>query len=249
VSHDLRTPLASAKAAADGLRSTDVAFSDDDRDELLATIGESLDRLTRLVDNLLDMSRLQAGALGLRPEPLSMVDLVSRAVDDVGSGVTVVIPTESPDVHADPALTERILVNLVANALRYSPADRPPMVSVSDHAGYVETRIIDHGPGIPATEWDNVFLPFQRLGDRDNDTGVGLGLALSRGLAEAMGGTLDPELTPGGGLTMTLRLPTAETADLSDREPADPALLDRLEQGGAGRHPDRDGLEKRGSDQ
>ncbi len=249
VSHDLRTPLASAKAAADGLRSTDVAFSDDDRDELLATIGESLDRLTRLVDNLLDMSRLQAGALGLRPEPLSMADLVSRAVDDVGSGVTVVIPTESPDVHADPALTERILVNLLANALRYSPADRPPMVSVSDHAGYVETRIVDHGPGIPATQWDNVFLPFQRLGDRDNDTGVGLGLALSRGLAEAMGGTLDPELTPGGGLTMTLRLPTAETADLSDREPADPALLDRLEQGGAGRHPDRGGLEKRGSDQ
>ena len=99
------------------------------------------------------------------------------------------------------------------------------MVSISDHAGYVETRVVDHGPGIPATEWDTVFLPFQRLGDRDNDTGVGLGLALSRGLVEAMGGTLTPDTTPGGGLTMTLRLPTAEAPDAG---PASPALLDRI---------------------
>ena len=99
------------------------------------------------------------------------------------------------------------------------------MVSISDHAGYVETRVVDHGPGIPATAWDTVFLPFQRLGDRDNDTGVGLGLALSRGLVEAMGGTLTPDTTPGGGLTMTLRLPTAEAPDGG---PASPALLDRI---------------------
>ena len=136
------------------------------------------------------------------------------------------MPDEPPEVNADPALIERVLANLLANAQRYSPPGRPPMVSISDHAGYVETRVVDHGPGIPATEWDTVFLPFQRLGDRDNDTGVGLGLALSRGLVEAMGGTLSPDTTPGGGLTMTLRLPTAEAPDAG---PASPALLDRIE--------------------
>ena len=141
---------------------------------------------------------------------MSIDDAVAKALDDLGPAsqhVTLHMPDEPPEVYADPVLLERILVNLLSNALRYSPPDRPPMISVSDHAGYVETRIIDHGPGIPEAQWDQVFMPFQRLGDRDNDTGVGLGLALSRGLAEAMGGTLNPEITPGGGLTMTLRLP------------------------------------------
>ena len=229
VSHDLRTPLASARAAVDGLRSSDVAFSDVDRAELLATAAESLDRLTRLVDNLLDMSRLQAGALGMYPQAMSLDEAVARALDDVGAAgrlVALHIPDEQPEVNADPVLIERVLVNLLTNALRHSPPDRPPMVSISDHAGYVETRVIDHGPGIPQAQWNDVFLPFQRLGDRDNETGVGLGLALSRGLAEAMGGTLTPEATPGGGLTMTLRLPTIETAD---RDTADPDLIGRID--------------------
>ncbi|MFC6569149.1 sensor histidine kinase [Actinoplanes utahensis] len=102
---------------------------------------------------------------------------------------------------------ERVLVNLIANALRYSPPGRPPMVTGSSHGAVVELRVIDHGPGIPADRWEDVFLPFQRLGDGDNHTGVGLGLALSRGLTEAMGGTLTPDETPGGGLTMIVALP------------------------------------------
>src|SRR5262249_13476785 len=139
------------------------------------------------------------------------------------------IPEDLPEVHADPALLERALVNLLTNADRYSPPDKPPVITASEHGGQVEIRVVDHGPGVPAAEWDRIFLPFQRLGDRDNATGVGLGLALSRGLVEAMGGTLVPELTPGGGLTMTISLPAAEPATDGPDQAADPAILDRLD--------------------
>ena len=210
VSHDLRTPLASAKAAVASLRSEDVHFGEEDRRELLATADESLDRLVRLVTNLLDMSRLQAGALGVNAIDVGAEDVVPRALDDLGPDgrkVAVHIPDDLPPVHADPGLLQQILVNLIANALRYSPADRPPVVTASTLSDTIELRVIDHGDGIPEGRWDDVFLPFQRLGDRDNHTGVGLGLALSRGLAEAMAGTLIPDHTPGGGLTMVLTLP------------------------------------------
>ncbi|RZU52765.1 two-component system sensor histidine kinase KdpD [Krasilnikovia cinnamomea] len=210
VSHDLRTPLASAKAAVDSLRGSEVLFDAEDRAELLATADESLERLDRLVANLLDMSRLQAGALGFTAIDVGAEEVVPRALDDLGPPgreIAVHIPDDLPPVHADPGLLERVLANLITNALRYSPADRPPTVVVSAAGDTIELRIVDHGPGIPQDRWDDVFLPFQRLGDRDNETGVGLGLALSRGLAEAMGGTLTPERTPGGGLTMILALP------------------------------------------
>ncbi|MDT5026215.1 MAG: two-component system, OmpR family, sensor histidine kinase KdpD, partial [Micromonosporaceae bacterium] len=239
VSHDLRTPLASAKAAVTSLRSPEVSFSDADRDELLATAEESLDKLIRLVENLLDMSRLQAGALGMHAQFISVAEAIPRAVDDLGADarhVRVQVPDELPEVYADPGLLERILVNVLANALRHSPPDKPPTVTGSEHAGRVEVRVIDHGPGIPVVDWERVFLPFQRMGDRDNATGVGLGLALSRGLAETMGGTLLPESTPGGGLTMTLALPTADSlATLDQQQDADPAILTRVD----GYHPSR----------
>ncbi|MEH1014022.1 DUF4118 domain-containing protein [Micromonospora sp. CPCC 206060] len=218
VSHDLRTPLASAKAAVTSLRSPDVEFDAEDRAELLATAEESLDRLARLVANLLDMSRLQAGALGIRTTAVGLEDVVPRALDELGppaADVPTDIPAHLPAALADPGLLERVLVNIVANALRHSPPGQPPTITASAHAGSVELRVIDTGPGIPQDQWEHVFLPFQRLGDRDNQTGVGLGLALSRGLAEAMGGTITPETTPGGGLTMVLRLPAA-TAGMSE---------------------------------
>jgi two-component system sensor histidine kinase KdpD len=232
VSHDLRTPLASAMAAVNSLRSADVEFSAEDRDELLATADESLDRLARLVDNLLDMSRLQAGALAMSPQLLSLAEAIPAAVDELGPAardVSIHLPDDLPEVHADPALLERALANLLFNALRYSPDGRPPIVTASEHGGQVETRIIDHGPGVPAADWDRIFLPFQRLGDRDNATGVGLGLALSRGLVEAMGGTLTPDATPGGGLTMTLSLPAADPEAGDPTQAADPAILDRID--------------------
>ncbi|GAA3682307.1 sensor histidine kinase KdpD [Nonomuraea antimicrobica] len=209
VGHDLRTPLASAKAAVESLSSTDVTWSDADRAELLATADESLIKLNRLVSNLLDMSRLQAGALGVKLEPVAIEDVLPHAVDDLGplgERLASDIPSELPELTADPALLERVLVNLMANALRHSPDGEPVLVSASSHGDSVEIRVIDRGPGIPTEAHERVFLPFQRLGDRDNHTGVGLGLALSRGLTEAMGGTLVPEDTPGGGLTMTISL-------------------------------------------
>jgi two-component system, OmpR family, sensor histidine kinase KdpD len=214
VSHDLRTPLASAKAAVTSLRSHDVQWGQEDRDELLATADESLDRLAYLVDNLLDMSRLQAGALSVFPRPTDLEEVVSRSLDDLGPAardVMVEIPADLPEVQVDPAILERVIANVTANALRYSPTGSPPLLRASTLGDRVELRIVDRGPGIPEDDRDRVFVPFQRLGDTDNTTGVGLGLALSRGLTEAMGGSLEPEDTPGGGLTMAISLPTAAT--------------------------------------
>jgi two-component system sensor histidine kinase KdpD len=210
VSHDLRTPLASAKAAVTSLRSRDVDWGAEDHDELLATADESLDQLTHLVDNLLDMSRLQAGALSLFPRPVALEEIVSRALDNLdpaARGITVDIPESLPEINVDPAILERVIVNLTENALRYAPAATPPLLTASALADRVELRVVDRGPGIPEQDRDRMFVPFQRLGDTDNTTGVGLGLALSRGLTEAMGGTLTAEDTPGGGLTMTISVP------------------------------------------
>ncbi|MFF5296183.1 sensor histidine kinase [Paractinoplanes globisporus] len=220
VGHDLRTPLASAKAAVAGLRSREVEFAPEDREELLATADESLDRLAGLVANLLDMSRLQAGTLGMMPADVGLEDMVPRALDELGpAGRTVVVklPDDLPAVRADPGLLDRVLVNIVGNALRYSPPGRPPAVTGTAGGEMVELRVVDHGPGIPEEQWEQVFLPFQRLGDRHTHDGVGLGLALARGLTEAMGGTLRPAATPGGGLTMILTLPAAAGGSVAGR--------------------------------
>jgi two-component system sensor histidine kinase KdpD len=215
VSHDLRSPLASAKAAVTSLRSPEVHWTAADREELLATADESLDRLTRLVGNLLDMSRLQAGALSLFPRPVGVDEIVARSLDDLGPAgqkVMVDIPEALPEVTVDPAILERVVVNLTENALRYSPPGQPPLLTASTLGDRVELRVIDRGPGIPEKERDRMFVPFQRLGDTDNTTGVGLGLALARGFTEAMGGTLNAEETPGGGLTMAVTMPAVAAA-------------------------------------
>jgi two-component system sensor histidine kinase KdpD len=217
VSHDLRTPLASAKAAVTGLRSTDVAWEESERAELLATADESLDRLHRLVDNLLDMSRIQAGALSIRRQSVALHETVPIALDSLGPvarDIEIDIPDSLPEVETDPALLERVIANLAANALRYSPPGIAPRVSASTHADSVELRISDRGPGIPESHRERMFTPFQRLGDTDNTTGVGLGLALSRGLMEALGHELTPEETPGGGLTMVLAMRISTSPDV-----------------------------------
>jgi two-component system sensor histidine kinase KdpD len=212
VSHDLRTPLASAKAAVNSLADPGITWAARERAELVATAQESLEQLSRLVDNLLDMSRLQAGALGICTQPLALADIIPRVLGDLGQQaprIRVSLPGSLPQVLADPALLERVLANLAANALRYSPPDRQVLLTASSYHDRVELRIADRGPGIPAADRDRAFQPFQRLSDHDAHTGAGLGLALARGLTEAMDGTLIPDDTPGGGLTMILTLPAA----------------------------------------
>ncbi len=212
VGHDLRTPLATAKAVVTSLMGRDVDWSAGDRRDLLETADSALDRLSGLVDNLLDLSRLHAGALALLAAPTALDEVVARALDGMGPAgrmVVVDVPEDLPEVLVDPGLLERVLANLLANATRFSPAGVPPLLTGSRLGDRVEVRVVDRGPGIPPEQWDQVFLPFQRLGDTDNTTGVGLGLALSRGLVEAMDGTVTPEETPGGGLTMVVAVPCA----------------------------------------
>lgn len=226
VGHDLRAPLAAAKAAVSSLRSPDIDLGPDDRAELLSAADVSLDRLASLVENLLDMSRLQAGALSIELEPVALDELVALAVDDLGEdsrAVNIDRFDDLPLVMVDAGLAERVLANLVSNAARYSPVDLPPRITGSRLGDQVQVRVVDRGPGIPAEDRDRVFLPFQRMGDTDNTTGIGLGLALARGLTEAMGGTLEPEETPGGGLTMVI------TLNAVPEHPRDPGQRERTE--------------------
>jgi len=212
VSHDLRRPLAAAVASVGGLRATDVRLSESDRAELLATADESLHTLTALVTDLLDVSRVQAGVLAVSLAPVDAADVVLAAVDELGLGpdsVELALDPDLPAVSADPVLLQRVLVNVLANAARHSPAGTRVRVATSRLAGTAEIRVVDHGPGVEPDRRSDMFAPFQRFGDTDNSTGLGLGLALSKGFAEGMGGTLTPEDTPGGGLTMVIALPVA----------------------------------------
>jgi len=214
VSHDLRAPLAAAKVAVSSLRAADVAFSPQDTAELLATIEESIDQLTALVGNLLDSSRLTAGVVRPELRRVYLEETVQHALVSIGKGATgfhrsaidrVKVDVGDTVALADPGLLERVLANLIDNALRYAPN-----CSVRVNAGRVGDRVlinvIDEGPGIPRGTEDQLFAAFQRPGDQDNTTGVGLGMSVARGFVEVMGGTITADDTPGGGLTVIVDL-------------------------------------------
>jgi len=208
VSHDLRTPLASIKASVSSLRQTDVEWSEEDQADLLATIEQNADRLDALIGNLLDMSRLHTGSLQpfLRPTAIDEVAPVAvGGLDDVR--LEMAVPDGFPLVLADPGLLERVLANLFSNALRYSPPGRPPELRAELDGGTVLLEVVDHGPGVPDGQKERIFEPFTRVGDRH--PGVGLGLAVAKGFAEAMGGRISAADTPGGGLTVSVVLPVA----------------------------------------
>ncbi|MDR6861786.1 DUF4118 domain-containing protein [Phycicoccus sp. 3266] len=207
VSHDLRTPLASIKAAASSLRQPDVVFGEADRADLLETIEESTDRLTGLVTNLLDMSRLQSGAVVPRTGPVLLDAAVATAAATLPEGqrVRLTADPEMPPALADPGLLDRVLANVLENALRHSTGE--VVVALSATADRVLLRVVDRGVGVPEGAKEAIFAPFQRYGDAPRGTGVGLGLAVARGLVEAMAGTIGAEDTPGGGLTVVVELP------------------------------------------
>ncbi|MFJ7303816.1 ATP-binding protein [Streptomyces sp. NPDC099088] len=207
VSHDLRTPLAGIKASVSSLRSDDVAWSEEDQAELLEGIEDGADRLDHLVGNLLDMSRLQTGTVAPLIREIDLDEVVPVALGGVPEdSVDLEIPESLPMVAVDAGLLERAVANLVENAVKYSPLDARVMVAASAIADRVEVRVVDRGPGVPDEAKDRIFAPFQRYGDAPRGNGVGLGLAVARGFTEAMGGTLNAEDTPGGGLTMVLTL-------------------------------------------
>lgn len=221
LSHDLRRPLAAAVAAIGGLRGAH-HISASDRDELLATADESLAALSALVTDLLDVSRVEAGVLAVSATPVDASAGILAALDELSLGpdaVELALDPELPPLQADPVLLQRVLVNLLTNAFRYSPADQRVIVSTSRLGDRAEIRIIDRGEGVPPERQSSIFQPFQRYGDTDNTAGLGLGLALSKGFTEGMGGSLAPEDTPGGGLTMVISLPLAAgTPDIQEAE-------------------------------
>jgi len=209
VSHDLRTPLATIKASVSSLLDPEVDWPADEERRFLHSISLETDRLNRLVGNLLDMSRIQAGAVDLLIRPVGLDEVVPHALAGLpayGATVVTAVPETLPMVLADPALLERAIANLVENALRHAPPGTTVRVTADRDDGVVELRIVDRGPGIPESERERVFRPFQRLGDA-RPGGAGLGLAIARGFVEAMGGTLTIDDTPGGGTTVAVRLP------------------------------------------
>ena len=212
VGHYLRTPLACIKAAVSSLRQDDIAWSESDRDELLATIEQSADRLDAVVANLLDASRLEAGALTVQARAVALDAVVAAAVlavPEAAGRVEIDVGDDLPLVRADPGLLERILANLIDNALRHGGDRGPVHVTATAGAESAKLAVIDHGAGVSPDQRQRMFAPFQHLDDRGTGSGIGLGLSVARRLAEAMDGALAADESPGGGLTMRLRLPLA----------------------------------------
>jgi two-component system, OmpR family, sensor histidine kinase KdpD len=208
VSHDLRTPLASIKAASSSLLSSQLHFGPEETEILVRTIDDEADRLAALVENLLDMSRLQTGTMDVLDQSTFVGDVVDAALASLGPravGVTADVPDDLPPVRTDPILLERAVANLIDNALVHA-GGAGLRIEAGAVAGRVDLRVVDRGPGVRPEDRDVVFRPFQRFGDSGHRVGVGLGLAVAQGFVEAVGGDLDLEDTPGGGCTMVVRL-------------------------------------------
>ncbi|MCB2178036.1 MAG: sensor histidine kinase KdpD [Actinomycetales bacterium] len=212
VSHDLRTPLAAIKAGVTALTRGGAPIAPEDQAALLGDVEQSTDRLQALIDNLLDMSRIDAGAVAARPMTVGLDEIIPGALASVPLGAVIAhVEPELPLLHVDPGLVERALANVVENAVHHGAATGHAVELHAERTvDSVLIRVVDRGRGVPAAQKEAVFGAFQRLGDAPAGRGVGLGLAVARGLIEANQGTIEAEDTPGGGLTMAIRLPLAQ---------------------------------------
>ncbi|HET8631458.1 MAG TPA: DUF4118 domain-containing protein [Thermomicrobiales bacterium] len=227
VSHELRTPLAAIKGSVSSLLEEGAAggvhWDEATRRDFLATIDEETDRLTRLVGSLLDMSRIEAGALRPRREPYALDELLWSAIDRLSAlagRVRFAPPPDLPLVPLDPVLLDRALGNLLDNAAKYAPPGTPVDVTIETYAdrGEVWVRVSDHGPGVPPADRERIFERFYRAGRPRGAApviGFGLGLAIARGFVEAHDGRLWVEDAPGGGASFIVALPLAGRAAAS----------------------------------
>ncbi|HEY4991769.1 MAG TPA: ATP-binding protein, partial [Nakamurella sp.] len=220
LSHDLRTPLSTIKASISSLQDRTIAWTETDQTELLSAADSAADQLDALLANLLDLSRLETGVVTPIRRPVSVDEVVHRSLIGIpGSRVRDTIPDDLPLIDTDAGLLERVIANITANAVRYAPDGTSVRLlagEITDDRGrHVQIRVVDHGPGVPLAERDVMFAPFQRLGDVPGRSGIGLGLAVARGLAEAVNATVEVDDTPGGGLTMIVTVPVAEPAEAS----------------------------------
>jgi two-component system, OmpR family, sensor histidine kinase KdpD len=217
VSHDLRSPLAAIATSAGGLR---YANLDAEERELVETISEQGARMSRMVENLLDLSRLQAGVVAPSTDWVDARDVTEAALDELAGGepqprIMLEIDSALPLVHADGSQLQRVIVNLVENALKFSPADRPVRVSIRAREGTVEIAVSDEGPGVAEQDAERIFEPFFRSRPDPGVPGSGLGLAIAQGLAAANGCRLSVKRGPAGGARFALEIPAAPTAGAS----------------------------------
>lgn len=212
VSHDLRSPLTAIKVAAESLGSTGLALDEADRAGLLETVRLEVDRLERVVGNLLDISRLQAGAAEPNLELWAVEELLAQALEQLAAAdrVALALPAEAAVVEVDAIQVERVLVNLLENALKFSPPGEPVHVRVTTTRSEVIVRIVDRGPGIPPSELERIFEPFARVASTEDRGGSGLGLAIAKGFAEGNGGRVWAESQRGQGASLVLALPLVE---------------------------------------
>jgi two-component system sensor histidine kinase KdpD len=203
VSHDLRSPLTAILASAGALANPELRLDDADRAVLADAIREEATRLDRVVRDLLDLSRLEAGTAEPHRELWPVDELVARALESVGPAaerVLVEIAPDAPPVQVDAAQIERVLANLIDNALKFSPQQTPVVVRAEHGATELRIHVVDRGPGLAASERDSVFQPFRRGADAAaSGRGAGLGLAIARGFAEANGAQLWAQDDPAGG--------------------------------------------------
>jgi two-component system, OmpR family, sensor histidine kinase KdpD len=212
VSHDLRAPLATAMAAVDTLAVPAASWSSDDESALMRAVRTSLAQMSRLVEGLLDSARIDHGSDSVRLVPTELVDVVAGALASVPEAHTLAVqlPTELAGVVTDPLLLERVIANVVANALRFSPTGSHPQLIATRGAAWIEMRVVDHGPGVPPEQLQQIFKPFRRLDQPGTGSGLGLGLAIAQTLATAIGAEIHAEPTAGGGLTMVVALPCTD---------------------------------------